>query len=174
MDLRKVTSILATVAPGLATAVGGPLAGVAAQAITGALTGEATPDLETVERALTSAKPEDLVKLKAAEAEFARAMKDADIDLEGIAADDRADARARQVKTGDNTPAYLGFAIILGFFGALSFVFFVGLPDAGSEIVLIMIGVLGTMTTQVANYFFGSSVGSKTKEATIAQLRRSR
>jgi hypothetical protein len=75
------------------------------------------------------------------------------------------------VKLKDRTPAILGLSIIIGFFGVLAYLFKYGLPANGSEVLLIMVGSLGMMTSQVGNYFFGSSVGSKTKDVTIADLK---
>jgi hypothetical protein len=167
----KLKAIIATVAPGIATALGGPLAGVATRALADKLLGTPDASAEAVEQAVAAATGGDLVKLKELEGEFQAQMQDAGIALERIAADDRASARDRQAKMKDWTPSVLGLAIIVGFFGVLAWIFRFGLPDNGSEVLLIMVGALGAMTTQVGNYFFGSSTGSKNKDAIIAGLK---
>jgi hypothetical protein len=169
---EKLKGILAAVAPKLALAIGGPLAGIAAQAITSKLTGEPVSGLDQLEAVLDVASPADFVKLKEVEAEFATQMKRAGIDLAKIDADDRDSARDRQVRMKDWTPSILGLAIILGFFGVLAYIFKYGLPDEGSDVLLIMVGSLGVMTSSVGNYFFGSSAGSKSKDVMIADLKK--
>ncbi|MFT6668658.1 MAG: hypothetical protein ACJAVZ_000104 [Afipia broomeae] len=169
---NKIKDILATVAPTVATALGGPLAGVATRAIAGKILGRDDASVEEVEAAVAAASGTDLVKLKELEYEFKAQLKDADIQLERISADDRASARDRQARMKDWTPSVLGLAIIIGFFGVLAYIFRFGLPDQGSEVLLIMVGALGTMTSQVGNFFFGSSAGSKSKDAIISELKR--
>ena len=169
---NKIKDILATVAPTVATALGGPLAGVATRAIAGKILGRDDASVEEVEAAVAAASGTDLVKLKELEYEFKAQLKDADIQLERISADDRASARDRQARIKDWTPSVLGLAIIIGFFGVLAYIFRFGLPDQGSEVLLIMVGALGTMTSQVGNFFFGSSAGSKSKDAIISELKR--
>lgn len=170
----QVTDLLKTVAPSVATALGGPLAGVAAQAITGKLDDTPVADLGRVEALLSGAGPEDMVKLKELELEFQAQMEAAGIDLARIDAEDRDSARQRQVQMKDHTPSVLGVIILTGFFGILAYILRFGLPDVGGEVLLIMIGALGAMTTQVGNFFFGSSSGSKSKDAMIADLKRGR
>jgi len=171
MTNEKLKGVLATVAPVLATALGGPLAGVATRTLAQKWIGDDAAGAAEIEAALAAATPADLVTLKEIEATFEAEMKRAGVELEKIAASDRDSARKRQTSMKDWTPSVLGLAIILGFFAVLAWIFRHGLPDSGGEVLLIMVGALGTMTSQVGNYFFGSSVGSKTKEAIIAGMK---
>lgn len=168
---KKFIEIVATVAPALATALGGPLAGLATRAIAEKVVGRPDATEAEVEQAILGAGTGDLVKLKQVEAELTTELQEAGVELERIAAGDRASARERQIQSGDWTPAILGVAIVIGFFGVLAYMFRYGLPLEGSEVLLVMLGALGTMTSQVGNYFFGSSAGSKTKEAIIADMK---
>ncbi|TMV09838.1 hypothetical protein FGK63_01850 [Ruegeria sediminis] len=167
----KFLDILRTVAPTIAAAFGGPLAGVATRTLADQLLGQPDASQDEVEAFVAGASGADLVRLKEIEAEFQQEMQRAGIELERIAADDRASARDRQVRTGDWTPTLLGLLIIAGFFGVLAAIFYFGLPETGGEVLLIMVGALGTMTTQISNYFFGSSAGSKEKQQIIASLK---
>lgn len=164
-------SVIATVAPTVATALGGPLAGVATRAVAEKLLGNADAPTADVEAAVAAATGADLVKLKELELAFKAEMENAGVELHRISAQDRISARNRQTELKDRTPAILGLSIIIGFFGVLAYLFRFGLPQEGSELLLIMVGSLGTMTTQVGNYFFGSSVGSKSKDDLIAELK---
>ncbi|MGV6839999.1 MAG: hypothetical protein ACWA40_07365 [Planktomarina sp.] len=167
----KMQAVIATVAPTVAAALGGPLAGVATRAVAEKLLDKADADLPAVEAAVAAATGADLVKLKELEAEFKAQMAQAGVDLEQIAAFDRDSARDRQVAMKDWTPTILGTLIIAGFFGALGVLFFYGMPAIGSQVLLVMLGALGTMVSQVGNYFFGSSVGSKNKDQIISDLK---
>lgn len=169
---ERIGDVLAAVAPTLAAALGGPLAGIATRAIADKILGRGDAPIEEIEAAVVSASGADLVKLKELEYEFKAQLRDADIQLERIAAADRASARERQARTKDWIPSVLGLTVILGFFGVLAYIFRFGLPDQGGEVLLIMVGSLGAMTSQVGNFFFGSSAGSKSKDATIAELKR--
>ncbi|WP_425091989.1 hypothetical protein [Tropicimonas sp. S265A] len=166
---QKLKEILGAVAPTVATALGGPLAGLATKAVAEKLTGNPDASEEDLVAAISSG--EDLIKLKELELEFKTQLQNAGIKLEEIAAEDRDSARRREVETGDRTPAILGAVILAGFFGVLGLLFFQGLPEAGGEIVVGVIGILGGLCAQVGNYFFGSSAGSKSKNAIIADLK---
>ena len=168
---RKIIEILATVAPVLATAFGGPLAGVATRTIANQMLGKPEATQGEVEQAILGATGADLVRLKEIEAGFKAEMQAAGVEMERIAATDRDSARDRQARMKDWTPSLLGLAIIAGFFGVLASIFQYGLPAEGGDVLLIMVGALGGMTAQVGNYFFGSSVGSKSKETIIADLK---
>jgi len=68
---------------------------------------------------------------------------------------------------GDQTPAILGYVIVAGFFGILAAMIFVDLPSGSGDILKVLLGSLGAMTVQVGNFFFGSSRGSRIKDAMI-------
>ena len=60
----------------------------------------------------------------------------------------------------------LGAIIVIGFM-ALFFLNLLRPPDAANTVLSIMLGILGTMTSGVVNYFFGSSKGSADKTSMI-------
>jgi hypothetical protein len=162
--VESILNLVRTVAPTIASAVGGPLAGMATRAISEALLGK--PDGTETELAEAAAKatPEQLLALKKAEQDFAVRMRELDVDLERIANEDRNSARDREVKTKDLTPRLLAGSITLGYFGVLFFMLLNGLPTTGgSEAMLVMLGTLGTAWGGVVAYYFGSSAGSKEK-----------
>ena len=163
MDFSKVGGLIQQIAPTLATALGGPLAGMAVKTLSSALLGNPNGSEADVTEALMNATPEQLAKLKEIDATFKARMKELDFDLERIAAGDRADARARETKTNDRTPKVLAFGITLGFFGILVWMFMNGMPATGSEAMLIMLGALQTSYTGIVAYYFGSSAGSAAK-----------
>lgn len=163
--MDAILNLVRTVAPTIASAVGGPLAGMATRAISEALLGKPDGSEQELAEAAAKATPEQLLALKQAENDFAIKMRELDIDLERIANEDRNSARNREVATKDWTPRILAGLITVGYFGALFYMLRNGLPQhGGSEAMLVMLGTLGTAWGGVVAYYFGSSAGSKAKD----------
>jgi hypothetical protein len=159
--------------PMLGTALGGPLGGMAVEAIGSAL-GITNATTDNIKQALQGATPDQVLALKKAEQEFAVQMAalgfNSTKDLEKIAADDRDSARRREMAVHDRTPATLAYAVTAGFFGVLGYVLCYGTPAKGGEALLVMLGSLGTAWAGIIAYYFGSSAGSAKKDYTIAGL----
>lgn len=158
-------SVLSTVAPTLASAVGGPLAGVATTAIISAL--GLAPDTrpEQVASIVTGASVDQLAQLKKADEEFAEKMGQLEIDASKLAVDDRSNARAREVALKDHAPMGLAALITFGFFGLLGMMAFHDVPAGNQQILNIMLGSLGAGFTMVLGYYFGASVTPNTAPA---------
>lgn len=162
--------ILKTVAPGLATALGGPLAGMATRAVSDALLGKQDGTEAEIAAAITAGGPELLQKLREADQRFQVEMKKLDIDLEKIAADDRASARQREAAVKDRTPAIIALASFCGFFGVLALLIFRDIPPGAKDALMIMLGALGGIVTSITAYYYGSSAGSAAKSKAIDEL----
>lgn len=156
-------SLLGTVAPALATALGGPLAGMATKAIAAKLLGNEDAPLKLVKDAILNATPDTLLKLKQVNADFEVKMAEIGVDLEEVHAADRANARNREIQTNDNAPKILACVVVLGFFSTLAMMVFVEIPAPAMAPVNILLGSLTAMLIQVGNYYFGSSAGSARK-----------
>ena len=171
--MEAIINLVRTVAPSIASAVGGPLAGMATRAISEALLGKPDGTEQELENAVASATPEQLLALKKAEQEFAVKMRELDIDLERISNEDRDSARNREVSLRDWTPRVLAGLITVGYFGVLFWMLRFGLPNTGSsEALLVMLGALGTAWGGVVAYYFGSSAGSKEKTEAMNRMVR--
>lgn len=164
---QTAKSILATVAPLLGTALGGPFGGLAGTLLSKAL---GTSDPKAMEAAITSTDPDILVKLKQADNDFQTQMKTLEISEEKLSFDDTANARAREMSVKDNTPKILAYGVTAGFFGVLAFMCYHGTPTSGGEPFLVMLGALGAAWTGIVSYYFGSSAGSAQKTATIDKM----
>jgi hypothetical protein len=164
-----VLDIVGAVAPTIATALGGPLAGLGVRAICGALGLAPDTPPEKVADAVTAATPDQLLALKQADNAFAAQMKQLDVDFAKLSQADVASARQREVAVHDHTPSILAFSLTLGFFGLLGLMAFHALPADNMAPVNIMLGALGTAWMAAMNYFFGSTYGSKTKDAMLFQ-----
>lgn len=165
--------VVANVAPMLATALGGPLAGGAVVAITKALgLGEDATSAE-ISKKLAEADPSTLLALKKAEQDFAARMSEmgfkSEADLARIEADDRANARQREVERQDWTPRILAYLVTAGFFGMLSVMVFAAIPTASKEPLYILLGSLGTAWTSIIAYYFGSTAGGQKKSELLAK-----
>lgn len=165
-------SIVATVAPGIASALGGPLAGVAVRTLSQVLLGTADGSPEAVEKAVLAADPAILMQLKQAELQFQKDMKALDIDLARIDAGDRDSARRREVDAKSYAPAVLATVIVVGFFIVLCSLLSgkAIMPKEYELLVGGLIGTLGSAVIQVFNYYFGSSAGSAAKQATLDRV----
>jgi len=170
--MDQLLNLVRTVAPSIATAVGGPLAGMATRAISEALLGKPDGTEAELAEAAKNATPEQLLALKQAEQNFTVRMKELEIDIQRIDAADRDSARDREVKTGDWTPRVLAAAVTLGFFGVLGYMIAYGLPAQGGEALLVMLGTLGTAWGAIVSYYFGSSAGSKEKTEAMNRMVR--
>lgn len=171
--MEALLNLVKTVAPSIATAVGGPLAGMATKMISEALLGKPDGTEAELVEAAAKATPEQLLALKQAEQDFAIKMRELDIDLERISNEDRNSARNREIKTKDLTPRFLAAAVTFGFFGVLSWMIANGLPANGGEAMLVMLGTLGTAWGAIISYYFGSSAGSREKTDQLNQVLKS-
>jgi hypothetical protein len=149
-------SIVRTVAPGIATALGGPLAGIAVSAIGNAL-GIDEPTQEKVIAAVKGATPDDLLKLKQAEQEFILQMKKLEIDVAKIAADDRDSARKREMATGDWTPKILAFVIVVTWGAVQYYLLRNVVHEDMRELVMRVLGTLDAALMLVLSYYYGAS-----------------
>lgn len=172
MDILKTFGpLIGSVAPTIATALGGPVAGLAVKAISGALFGHDNATQDDIMSALANPTGDQLAALKKIDADFKVQMKALDIDLERIAAGDRDSARQMQMVTKSWLPEVLSILVTIGFFGIIVYILKAGLPDSGKEALLLLLGSLGTAWTGVMAFYFGSSAGSQKKtEALTAAL----
>lgn len=162
-------ALVGSVAPVLGTALGGPLGGIAVKAIAGAL-GLSEQTEEAVAQALSGASPDDLLKLKQADQQFAKDMKALDIDLERIHAGDRDSARKREAVIGDKTTRNLAYMVVGSFIGVVIAMLFAQVT-VESAMAGALVGYLSAKAEQVIAYYFGSSAGSKAKDAALALKR---
>ena len=148
---------LTQIAPGLATALGGPLAGLAVTAISKALGIDEKDVQKTIETGKLSA--EQLASLKQAEIELQAKAQELGLNFEKLATDDRKSARDMQTATKSIIPAVLAIGVTVGFFAIL-----IGLMTDNvtkSDALLLMLGSLGTAWTAIVSFYFGSSAHSE-------------
>lgn len=164
-------AVLGTVAPTVATVLGGPLAGLAVDAI-GKAIGLDQPTVDKVQDALSKAPltGDQILALKQAELALQTRMKELDIQEEQLYVSDRDSARKREEAVRDSTPAVLAYLLTIGFFGVLGFLLVAGKPPSGGDALLVMLGSLGTAWATMIAYYYGTSLSSKGHSDTINRL----
>src|SRR5258706_6745113 len=159
---------LAQVAPGIATAFGGPLAGMAVSVVGKAL-GLDSATQEDIQNIVVGSKPEDLLKLKQAENDFQLALKTLDVKLADLDVQDRTSARSIW-GTGKITISALSFIILGSFLYMVFYMIHEGadIPTGQEVMIGTLIGYVSAKADQVVAFFFGSSHGSLQKNDAIA------
>lgn len=161
---------LKQLAPTAATLLGGPLAGMAVDAIGNALgLKDATKDQVKDLLASGTLNADQMAAIKQAEADLILKVKQLDIDMEKVHAGDRASARDMAAKTGDVwTPRMIAVVVFI-VWGAVNWKLFNGTINGDMrELVARALGTLDGTLLAVIYYYFGSSAGSKDKTDAIA------
>ena len=153
-NMKKLLSnIIGSVAPTLGTALGGPLGGMAGDAISKVLGCDNDP--VSLEKAIATATPEQLLEIKKVEKEFEAKMKELDVDIYKLETQEKQDARKTFSK--DWTARIIGIAMVGGFLG---YIFLVTLqpPEQNSEALInLVLGYLGGLASAVISFYFGAS-----------------
>ncbi len=182
-------NIIGSIAPTLATALGGPLAGAAVGSIASAL--GVKPSQGSIAAIAGSLSTDQILALKKMEEDFALKAQELGLDLARINADTEraylADTTDARKINADNQIVYrLGIAVLAVFAAVLGAVIYgsyellvggIKLTDVGvvasvSGLVGSVIGYAAGNAQQVVNYFFGSSSGSKSKTDAMADAIR--
>jgi len=153
---------LSAIAPTLATALGGPMAGMAANMALKALGVEDDEEQERqLKLAVRNASPETLAKLQEAERAFLVEMERLGIERVKLTHQDRADARAREAKVGGWSNSVLAGTVIIGFFATVGYVLVGDVTLSGEQGALIgtLIGYVSAKADMICSYYFGSSSG---------------
>ena len=156
---------LKTLAPTVATALGGPLAGMAVSAIAKAI--GCSPD--EVQDVISSGKltAEQVASIQLAELELKKQAQSMNLDFAKLIAEDKQSARDMQIATKSWIPALLAVFVTIGFFGIL-----LGLMTEHfktSDALMLMLGSLATAWTGVMAFYFGSSASSQAKTELLAK-----
>lgn len=166
---------LNTVAPTVASALLGPLGGVAVAGI-GKILGLDEATTTSVAKAITEGKitPDQMAKLKELELEYQdhereRGYKYAELAFKEKELDskDLAGAHAMQIATNSSTPTILTYILTCGFFATLFLV--MKHPELKeSAPLMIMLGALGAEFTSACKFWFGTTQGSMRKDQLLA------
>lgn len=151
---------LEQIAPTIATAVAGPLGGLAYEAVSKIL--NITPD--DAKSIMDSGKltSDQVAAIQQAEIQLKARAQEMGLDFAKLTVDDRKSARDMQAATRSIVPAVLAFLITFGFFGILAAL--MSGQVTKSDELMVMLGALGTSWTGVIAFYFGSSASSQNKD----------
>ena len=156
---------LKTIAPTIATALGGPLAGLAIEAVSKAVGIDPKDVQSTINEGKLTA--DQIMLLKQAEIDMAAKAQEMGLNFAKLNVEDRKSAREMQAETRSYIPAILAITVTVGFFGIL-----VGLMTETfktSDALMLMLGSLGTAWTGIIAFYFGSSASSQNKDDLLHQ-----
>jgi len=156
---------LKTIAPTIATALGGPLAGLAIEAVSKAIGIDPKDVQSTISEGKLSS--DQIMLLKQAEIDMAARAQEMGLDFAKLNVEDRKSAREMQAETRSYIPAILAVSVTIGFFGIL-----IGMMTEtfkASDALMLMLGSLGTAWTGIIAFYFGSSAGSQAKDDLLHQ-----
>lgn len=163
--MDALLNLLKNIAPAVATAVAGPLGGIAITALASKF--GVTDSVAAVAEAIAG-DPQATQKLRELELEYTR-----------LDAADRADARAMQVAalTQDDVFAKRFVYYFAAFWSVsaaiyIAFITFGEIPENNVRFADTILGfILGTVIATIMTYFFGSSAGSRDKSIEMAKRR---
>tara|TARA_R110000824_G_scaffold84334_2_gene210432 strand:+ start:648 stop:1127 length:480 start_codon:yes stop_codon:yes gene_type:complete len=146
-------NLVSTVAPTIGTALGGPMGGMAANMIADVL--GCDTDAKSIQKAIDTATPEQMLELKKAETEFEIKMKELEVDVFKLEVADTQDARKTFSK--DWTARIIGIAVVGGFMGYI-FLVTIQPPEQNSEALInLVLGYLGGLASAIISFYFGAS-----------------
>jgi hypothetical protein len=151
---------LKQIAPTVATALGGPLAGMAISAVSKAIGVDEDKVGDLIKDNKLTA--EQIAQVKIAEIELQKQAQELGLNFAKLEVDDRKSAREMQATTRSIVPPALAAIVTVGFFGILVMML-LGKVDSNNPAILMMLGSLGTAWTGIIAYYFGSSAGSQAK-----------
>ena len=163
-----VAGLFKTLAPTVASALLGPMGGVAVAAITKIL-GIGDGKVESISKAFNDGKitPDQLAEIKKLELQYQAEELERGFKYEELIYKDRGSARDMQIATKSVVPAALTFVVTVGFFGILMWMM---IDDTvkDSPPLLIMLGQLSAGWAAVIAFWFGSTQGSHQKDVMLA------
>ncbi len=152
---------LKQIAPTVATALGGPLAGMAISAVSKAIGVDEDKVGDLIKDNKLTA--EQIAQVKVAEIELQKQAQELGLNFAKLEVDDRKSARDMQMATRSWVPPLLAAAVTIGFFTILAMMLFGKMSAADNTALTMMLGSLGTAWTGIIAYYFGSSAGSQAK-----------
>jgi hypothetical protein len=174
INLHTLTQSIAHVAPLLGNALAGPGGAAVGQVIAAKFGGDLNKP-EALQQ-LIQKDPDATLKLKQIECdhevELQRMTLQAVTQEQQIEASDRSSAREREIELAklpkverDQSLLFLAYAVTLGVFLGLAGLFFCAVPEGNQHVVFGLVSSMATVWIAVMGYFYGSSMGSRIKDA---------
>jgi len=163
---------LKSLAPTVASAFGGPLAGIAVSAV-GNLLGVTEATQERIASAITSGSltPDQISEIKLLELKYQADEKERGFRYSELAFKDRDSARTANVAGGTQNPLFWLSLVLLSItLGTECAVLFLGYPPSTSEIVVgRVLGLMDAVAMLVLAYWYGTTNGSSQKNELLSK-----
>lgn len=162
------TQVIKTIAPTVASALGGPLAGAAVSAL-GAIFNIGEPTQDKIKEAIENAQmtPAQIAQIKALELQYQNDEKERAFKYAELEFKDLDSARQRDAATRDNVNRNLAYAMVVAFIAVVAATL-LGAARVDSALAGTLIGYLSAKCEQVLAYYFGSTRGSERKTELLA------
>lgn len=168
---KKIASVLKAFAPTALTALGGPAGGLAATIMKRAM-GDESMDDSTLEDAILQASqtPEGVAKLKQIEADLEKAEMENDFEFERLATENTRGAREMAIATTLKPQIIIACFYLAGYFTTLGYMLYLAtqgyaFDDDMGDLIKVLLSAFGVGVPIILQFFFGSSAGSKAKDA---------
>jgi len=159
---------LLKIAPTVATALGGPLAGIAVSALGKALGVDESKVNDILQSG--SMTGEQIAAVKVAELELKQKESDNGFKFAELDVRDRESARAMQIANKSYTPEIISWLIIIATVGLEGYVLLQGLPTSAPELVVgRILGTLDMAFGTVLAFWLVTSRSSQNKDVALAQ-----
>jgi hypothetical protein len=166
-----LSGVLKTLAPTVATALLGPLGGVAVAAI-GKIIGVSDASVASVTQAFQEGKisPDQISEIKKLELQYQNDEKEREFKYVDLVFKDRADARKANVEGGTQVLVFwMSVVLLVICLGTEIAVLFLGYPSDIPEIIVgRVLGLLDATALLVLNYTYGSTQSSRGKDVLLA------
>jgi len=162
---------LKALAPTVATALGGPLAGAAVSAI-GSLLGIDKPTQETIGKMFTDGQitPDQLAEIRKLEMQYQNDEKERGFKYSELEFKDRDSARNMAIQTHSVTPSLLTWIIVTLTLLAEAALLFNQVPPGADPIIIgRVLGTMDSALVMVLSFWFGSNSNSQRKTELLAQ-----
>ena len=156
---------LKNIAPTIASALGGPLAGMAVEAVSKAI----GVDPSDVQNTINSGKltADQIASIQQAELALKARAQEMGLDFEKLAVADRTSARQMQISTQSYVPPMLSIMIVVAWATVQWFLLTHVIDPTMRELIARVLGTLDGALMLVLSFYFGSSSGSQAKDAMI-------
>lgn len=159
-------TLVRNVAPTLGAALGGPFAGAATKFLADKFLGKPEATENEVAEFINAASPEKLVELRKLDNDFKVRMKELDVDVFKLEVQDT--QSARELAKINMWPQVILSILYTGGYFWMLYAFMIG--DVGVSMRFkaefnIVLGVMTAAQVKIMDFWFGSSYGSKIKDA---------
>ena len=158
-------SWIESIAPTIASALGGPLAGMAVEAVSKAIGVDPSEVQNTINSGKMSA--DQIAALQQAEIALKARAQEMGLDFEKLAVADRSSARQMQMTTGSFIPPILSIMIVVAWAAVQFFLLTHVIEPTMRELIARVLGTLDGALMLVLSFYFGSSSGSQAKDTMI-------